>query len=133
MKPRIHWTPERDERLLELYRDKQPAHVIATMIGVGKSTMYRRLAALKEKARYPGRKLRTYKTPLVPYRQAHRLVREMFRAAKHQHVGTRELADHCKVQPESLTTWNRGGRPSLKNLERAGDLVGLRLVWEKAA
>ncbi len=118
-----------DTLLVCLYQDKATVKEMERQIGVSRSSVYRRLFDLKTKPRYKNRNGRNYKSPIVPYQGAHRLVLGMLRAAKHEEVGIRELAEHCGVSTSALSAWNRGGYPGLKHLEKAGELVDMKLVW----
>lgn len=129
-KERIDWTL-RDKVLLAMYWTFVSHKGIATALGVGQSSVYRRLRQLKVKPRYANRNGRNYMTPITPYKKGHPLVRQMFREARQQRIGSRELADHVGVTTSALTTWNRGGCPAIKNLEKAGRLVGLKLEWSE--
>ena len=125
------WTAGEDYSLVHAYRNDEPIDSIIARLAIRRSALYRRLTVLNEPPREPRKGVNRRPNVLVlPYIEAHRLIREALLEAKDQYMTMPELAKLSHLCPETIHIWNRGqGDPKLSSVERVGAVVGKRLMW----
>lgn len=66
----------------------------------------------------------------VPAR-AHPLVRQLFETANDHRLCLIDLAERSGVNPNTLKDWRTRTVPNVANLQAAGNVLGLELVWRR--